>query len=148
RDCWAWGATGHEWISGIAIDNLPDNVPAFMRTPEAATQTAVKGRELDRPKGGGKMHDAERYPGHYIVLADDRKGDLVPSPKILSTDPVGKVAPPIFTSVGQDAMNDPKDVFVIQTLLNDRLPEPHTEVPVTGSMDPGTILAIKAFQAV
>src|SRR5262245_37077322 len=25
----AWGATGHEWISGIAIEKLPDNVPAF-----------------------------------------------------------------------------------------------------------------------
>jgi hypothetical protein len=34
--CWAWGATAHEWISGIAIENLPDNVPAFVRAPEAA----------------------------------------------------------------------------------------------------------------
>jgi hypothetical protein len=58
------------------------------------------------------------------------------------------VAPPIFTSVGQDAINGTGDVFVIQSLLNRRLPKPHTEVPVTGIMDPGTILAIKAFQAV
>ena len=73
---------------------------------------------------------------------------LAPSPTILSTDEVGSVAPPIFTSVGQDAVNGPGDVFVIQSLLNKRLPQPHTEVPVTGVMDPGTILAIKAFQAV
>ena len=45
-------------------------------------------------------------------------------------------------------MNGPGDVFVIQSLLNKRLPKPHIDVPVTGSMDPGTILAIKAFQAV
>lgn len=75
-------------------------------------------------------------------------GDLVPSQTILSTDEVGSVAPPIFTSVGQDAVNGPGDVFVIQSLLNKRLPRPHTEVPVTGRIDPGTILAIKAFQAV
>ena len=73
---------------------------------------------------------------------------LAPSPTILSTDEVGSVAPPIFTSVGQDAVNGPGDVFVIQSLLNKRLPQPHTDVPVTGIMDPGTILAIKAFQAV
>src|SRR5260370_1975660 len=73
---------------------------------------------------------------------------LAPSPTILSTDEVGSVAPPIFTSVGQDAVNGPGDVFVIQSLLNKRLPQPHTDVAVTGIMDPGTILAIKPFQAV
>src|SRR4029077_5680845 len=66
----------------------------------------------------------------------------------LSTDEVGSVAPPIFTSVGQDAVNGPGDVFVIQSLLNKRLPQAHTHVPLPGIMDPGTILAIKAFQAV
>jgi hypothetical protein len=40
--------------------------------------------------------------------------------------------------VGQDAER-PGDVFVIQSLLNKRLPQPHTDVPVTGIMDPGTI---------
>jgi hypothetical protein len=73
---------------------------------------------------------------------------LAPSQTILSTDETGSIAPPIFTSVGQDAVNGAGDVFVIQSLLNKRLPRPHTDVPVTGIMDPGTILAIKAFQAV
>jgi hypothetical protein len=72
-DCWAWGATGHEWVSGIAIEKLPDTVPAFIRTPEAAAEIAVMGRELDRSKGAGKTHDAERDPGHYVDLADDAK---------------------------------------------------------------------------
>jgi hypothetical protein len=70
-DCWAWGATGHEWVSGIAIEKLPDIIPEFVRTPEAAAEIAVMGRELDRSKGSGKTHDAERDPGHYVDLSDD-----------------------------------------------------------------------------
>ena len=69
-DGWAWGATGHEWVSGIAIEKLPDSVPAFVRTPEAVSEIAVLGRELDRSKGAGRTHDAERDPDHYIDLAD------------------------------------------------------------------------------
>ena len=73
---------------------------------------------------------------------------MVPSPHVLSTDEMGRIAPPIFTSVGQDGVNSPGDVFVIQSLLNDRLPKPHSPVPVTGVADPGTMLAIEAYQAV
>jgi hypothetical protein len=73
---------------------------------------------------------------------------LVPSLTILSTDEAGSIAPPIFTSVGQDAVNGAGDVFVVQSLLNRRLPKPHVDVAVTGAMDPGTVLAIKTFQAV
>jgi hypothetical protein len=69
--CWAWGATGHEWISGIAIEKLPDSIPTFVRTPEAIAEIAVMGRELDRSKGAGRTHDAERNPGHWVSLADD-----------------------------------------------------------------------------
>ena len=73
---------------------------------------------------------------------------LVPSPTVLSTDEMGRVAPPIMTSVGHDAINSPADVFVIQSLLNERLPKPHTPVAVTGIADPGLDLAIRAYQAV
>jgi flagellum-specific peptidoglycan hydrolase FlgJ len=73
---------------------------------------------------------------------------LVPSPTILSTDVMGRVAPPIVASVGRDGANHPGDVFVIQSLLNDRLPKPHSPVPVTGVADVGTMLAIEAYQAV
>ena len=45
---------------------------------------------------------------------------------------MGRIAPPIFTSVGRDGANSAGDVFVIQSLLNDRLPKPHSPVPVTG----------------
>ncbi len=39
-------------------------------------------------------------------------------------------------------------MFVIQSLLNDRLPQPHTFLPVTGDPDVGFVLAIEAYQAV
>lgn len=71
EECLAWGAAGHEWVSGLAIESLPESVPMFVRTPEAAVEIAVLGRELDRSKGAGKTHDAERDPGHYIDLADN-----------------------------------------------------------------------------
>lgn len=70
-EAFAWGATGHEWVSGIAIEKLPDSVPAFIRTSEATAEIAVMGRELDRSKGSGKTHDAERDPGHYVDMTDD-----------------------------------------------------------------------------
>ena len=73
---------------------------------------------------------------------------LVPSSIILSTDEMGRIAPPIFASVGRGGENRPGDVFVIQSLLNDRLPRPHSDVPVTGEADVGTVLALEAYQAV
>ena len=73
---------------------------------------------------------------------------LVPSPTVLSVDEMGRIAPPIFTSVGRGGANAPGDVFVIQSLLNDRLPKPHAPVPVTGVDDVGTTLAIETYQAV
>ena len=58
-------------MSGIAIERLPDSLPGFVRTTEAAAEIAVMGRELDRSKGTGRTHDAERDPAHWILLADD-----------------------------------------------------------------------------
>jgi hypothetical protein len=72
---------------------------------------------------------------------------MLPSATVLSCDPRGVIAAPIFASVGRDAENRPGDVFVIQGLLNDRLPAPHSPVPQTGSVDPGFLLAIDAYQA-
>lgn len=67
----AWGATGHEWISGIAAESLPAELPAFLRTPSATADIAVLGRELDRSKGTGRIHDAERDTGHFVSLDED-----------------------------------------------------------------------------
>jgi len=73
---------------------------------------------------------------------------LIPSPTVLSTDVMGRVAPPITQSVGRGGANSPLDVFIIQSLLDERLPQPHSPVPATGVEDVGTTLAIEAYQAV
>lgn len=67
----AWGATGHEFVSGLAAEAFPEELPAFLRTPAAAADIAVFGRELDRSKGSGNPHDRDRDPGHYVHIDDD-----------------------------------------------------------------------------
>src|ERR1700680_2467894 len=49
-DAWGWGATGHRFISRVAIESLPAEVPAFLRKPEVAQQMGELGREADRSK--------------------------------------------------------------------------------------------------
>lgn len=46
-------------------------MPEFIRTPEASADITVMVRELDRSRGAGKIHDAERDPSHYANMADD-----------------------------------------------------------------------------
>jgi hypothetical protein len=70
----SWGATGHGYVSGLAIEALPvapDGVPAFVRAPDAVLLIAELSREPDRARGAGKIHGDERDPGHYINLDDD-----------------------------------------------------------------------------
>ena len=82
---WAWGHTGHVGISQLAIQNLPADVPAFVRTAAAAQYIGELGAEADESKTTGivtgastsgiptttlTVHDAERDPGHYIDIDD------------------------------------------------------------------------------
>jgi hypothetical protein len=67
----AWGATGHEFISGIAAELFPDEIPEFLRTPEAVATIAAFGREPDRGKHTGDPHDGALNPAHYVLLSDD-----------------------------------------------------------------------------
>ena len=67
----AWGATGHRLIGTLAAKNLPDEIPAFLHTPEAIAQIGELAREPDRWRGSGKTHDAERDPGHFVDVSDD-----------------------------------------------------------------------------
>ena len=73
---------------------------------------------------------------------------LIPSPTVLSSDVMGRVAPPITQSVGRGGVNAPIDVFIVQSLLDERLPQPHSPVPATGVANVGTTLALEAYQAV
>jgi hypothetical protein len=69
----AWGATGHELVSGAAIDMLSKDVPTFLKTMSARWQIALLGREPDRWRGAGLVHDRERDPAHFLDVGDDDK---------------------------------------------------------------------------
>lgn len=69
----AWGSSGHRIIGEVAMRALPKDLPAFLRTPQAARDVGELSREPDRSKGSGKLHDADRDPGHFIDLDDAGK---------------------------------------------------------------------------
>jgi hypothetical protein len=67
----AWGNTGHRLIGVAAMRALPDELPAFLRTPGAAADVGELAREPDRTKGGGQPHDRERDTAHFVDMDDD-----------------------------------------------------------------------------
>jgi len=67
----AWGSTGHRTVGVAAVRALPDDLPAFMRTPGAIADVGEFAREPDRWKGGGQPHDRERDTAHFVDLTDD-----------------------------------------------------------------------------
>ncbi|WP_439472022.1 S1/P1 Nuclease [Brevundimonas sp.] len=67
----AWGNTGHRLIGMAAVRGLPDEMPAFLRTPGAAADIGELAREPDRWKGGGQPHDRERDTAHFVDLDDN-----------------------------------------------------------------------------
>ncbi|MFN3229060.1 MAG: S1/P1 nuclease [Asticcacaulis sp.] len=67
----AWGAAGHRMIGEVAGENLPTDVPAFLRKPGAIADLGEYSREPDRWKNAGRLHDFERDPAHYINIRDD-----------------------------------------------------------------------------
>ncbi|GAD60406.1 S1/P1 Nuclease [Brevundimonas sp. BAL450] len=70
-DVGAWGATGHRLIAVAAMRSLPDEIPAFLRTTEAATEVGELTREPDRWKGGPRTHARERDTAHFIDFDDN-----------------------------------------------------------------------------
>lgn len=66
----AWGNTGHRLIGVAAMRGLPDEMPAFLRTPGAVADMGELAREPDRSKGGGQPHDRERDTAHFIDMDD------------------------------------------------------------------------------
>jgi hypothetical protein len=83
---WSWGHTGHVEISRIAIDKLPDEIPAFVRNGLSEAAIGELGPEADESKTTGiitgvsssgsilttrTVHDAERDNGHFIDIDDN-----------------------------------------------------------------------------
>lgn len=66
----AWGNTGHRLVGVAAMRGLPDEMPAFLRTPGAVADMGELAREPDRSKGGGQPHDRERDTAHFIDMDD------------------------------------------------------------------------------
>lgn len=82
---WSWGHTGHVEISRIAVDKLPDEIPAFVRNGLSEAAIGELGPEADESKTTGiitglsssgcilttrTVHDADRDPGHFIDIDD------------------------------------------------------------------------------
>lgn len=70
-DVGAWGATGHRLIGVAAMRALPEEIPAFLRTTEAATEVGELAREPDRWKGGARVHARGRDTAHFIDFTDE-----------------------------------------------------------------------------
>ena len=70
---WAWGHTGHLYVSEAAAQSLSREIPAFVRESGAIREVEELGAEADVSKGAGYIHDAERNPGHYIDIDDAGK---------------------------------------------------------------------------
>ena len=62
----AWGSSGHRMIGRAAIETLPAELPAFLRSEATAAAVGEMSREPDRSRDAGRTHDADRDPGHYI----------------------------------------------------------------------------------
>jgi hypothetical protein len=67
----AWGPDGHRMIGELAVKALPADLPAFLRTPEAAEEAGFLGPEADRVRGAGEEFDAEHSPAHFVDISDD-----------------------------------------------------------------------------
>src|SRR5689334_22697125 len=70
---YAWGATAHRIVSQVASQLLPNDVPQFLRTPEAGRQIAEVSRQPDWSKGAGEPHDADMTAANYALVGDDLK---------------------------------------------------------------------------
>ncbi|RAK52857.1 S1/P1 Nuclease [Phenylobacterium deserti] len=75
-----WGNTGHRMIGETAVRALPREVPAFLRTAQAAMDVGEFSREPDRSKGAGKVHDQDRDAAHFVDLEDD--GRILGGPRL------------------------------------------------------------------
>lgn len=77
----AWGAMGHRIVGESAMRAMPEEVPAFLRTPGAVRDVGELSREQDRSKGAGRIHDHNRDAGHFLDLDED--GKLLGGPSFL-----------------------------------------------------------------
>lgn len=97
----AWGNTGHRIIGEAAVRALPAEVPAFLRTAQAALDVGELSREPDRVKGGGKTFDSDMSPSHFVDLDDD--GRILTGPRLDALPPTRADYEKALQAVGQDS---------------------------------------------
>jgi hypothetical protein len=69
QQAFAWGTDGHMMINRIAGANLPDTVPAFLRSPAALDALEYYGPEPDRWRSPAEPElNAAQAPEHFIDL--------------------------------------------------------------------------------
>jgi len=69
QQSYAWGADGHMMINRLAGQNLPADVPAFLRSPAALDALAYYGPEPDRWRSPAEPElNAAQAPEHFIDL--------------------------------------------------------------------------------
>ncbi len=67
--CLAWGPDGHRIINRLAAENLPPNLPAFLRSKAAIDEIEYLGPEPDRWRGHAEPElNAAQAPEHFIDL--------------------------------------------------------------------------------
>ncbi len=65
----AWGNSGHRMINRLAVETLPADVPAFLRSPEAVAEIEYLGPEPDRWRSPAEPElNAAQAPEHFIDL--------------------------------------------------------------------------------
>ncbi len=76
----AWDYEGHRIVNELAVDALPNDFPAFAKTPEARERIAFLGGEADRWRNSTNLaarHDTA--PEHYIDMDDLSNYGLTPA---------------------------------------------------------------------
>ncbi len=65
----AWESEGHRMINRLAVTTLPDDIPAFLRTPSAINEIEYLGPEPDRWRSAAEPElSAAQAPEHFIDL--------------------------------------------------------------------------------
>jgi hypothetical protein len=109
----AWGATGHRMISKLAIQNLPTEIPAFLRTEKAVEFIGELGREPDRSKGTGNSHDHDLDPGHFINLSDN-----FTVANVVSVDPLPATREDYDSALRLNGSNEYKAGFLPYSIID------------------------------
>ncbi|MGI9168971.1 MAG: S1/P1 Nuclease [Caulobacteraceae bacterium] len=97
----AWGASGHRIVGRLAMESLPADMPAFLRTTAAASAIGEMAREPDRWKGSGRVHDTDRDGGHFLDLGDD--GRVLGGPALGALPPTREAYDTALRAVGADS---------------------------------------------